>query len=732
MNRKKSSLCYLFLAFLLGGVFVLTSCDKGNDVYNPNHIQEEAKKAFPVKNIDPNQTWEMSSICNASVSVNEKTGGAYTIKVYTENPYNTNGNAFLLAKTSVTDGQTVNFKFDIPAALQYVYVMKVNSEGYSSAKSTLVTNGKIEVTFGGMNSVANATKTRAVSSIVSFKAPNLTDPTIFPTEKDISTYPNYPTDNIWTNIKNNYIVTSEYNAIDYQGNGGGIYIKGNVTLKSLYLGPNCKLFILPKSSLTLTSSGYSLGQSESMISIGTGATLTVAKGTLQASNATIYNAGTINANEIDIAGSGYIYSSGVLTVTDKVNISNQGSILVNEGTMSADELETAGSSSFYNSGNVTISDKTSLSSNNQKWENQGIFITDEMEIKASSSQLLTACKLYIKDEFKIDTSNDLNNSFNLEGGAYVECGSLFMDNAVVKMGGNSFFNVLGTAEYNYNLGGFYSITENYALLKIGKAVQKKAGNGNTIGYHGKLYVACNDHFENGLSGSVPYIIMEGDAQITGVSNTDIKIPESNCNPGYNSTPDGGGTDKVQNYAYAFEDMTKEVGDYDFNDVVLYVTSPMNGKIKATLKAAGATKQLVVRFRNKKTGEDKIVYDDVHAALGVTPGTITNTGSATGKAADVKTFEVGNDFSITEDGDFYIVNKEDKGEIHISEFTIGLKAPFVPYAIRIACANWKWPKERTQIIEAYTKFTNWAQDITSNLDWYSDPESIVNENVIGID
>lgn len=54
-----------------------------------------------------------------------KNDETYTIKVYTSNPYNVNSSdVFLLAKTTVANGKTANFKFDIPAALQYVYVMK--------------------------------------------------------------------------------------------------------------------------------------------------------------------------------------------------------------------------------------------------------------------------------------------------------------------------------------------------------------------------------------------------------------------------------------------------------------------------------------------------------------------------------------------------------------------------------------------------------------------------------
>lgn len=160
MSSNKMRFPRILPAMLLGGVFVFSGCNDSKDIYNPNHIQEEAKKAFPVKNIDPNQTWETSAVCNASISVNEKTGEVFTIKLYSDNPYNINGDARLLAKATVMDGQTANFKFDAPTALGFVYVMKVNSKGYSSAIPVAVENGSVKVMFGGTGTRA-AAATRA-------------------------------------------------------------------------------------------------------------------------------------------------------------------------------------------------------------------------------------------------------------------------------------------------------------------------------------------------------------------------------------------------------------------------------------------------------------------------------------------------------------------------------------------------------------------------------------------
>ncbi|WP_373823003.1 DUF4842 domain-containing protein [Bacteroides heparinolyticus] len=716
MKSKKMNFFRILPILAIGGIFTFIGCDSSNDVYNPDAIKEQAKNAFPVKDIDPNQTWETSSVCKASVSVNETAGEVYTIKVYTANPYNANSGASLLATSSVSNGQTTNIEFDIPAALQYVYVMKIDSKGYSSAKAVLVENKQATVSFGGINNIASTVKTKAVSTIVNFTAP---DASQFPT-KEVAQQMNLQQTNGHIGTAGNYEIKSSVNAINNWAGNANLYITEDVTLNSLYITTNSKIFVLPGITLTLNLSGYSLGQTGSVISVGEGAKLILNSGRLQASNATIYNAGTVKAEDLDVAGNGYVYNRGTLSITKSVTVANYNSLLVNEGTMTALSFETQGSSSFYNSSKVEISGKSHLSSNNQKWENQGYFKTNSMVIEASSSNLLNACQLYIDGEFKINTtSTTSDNAFKMDGGAYTECGSLYLDNASIVMGGKSFFNVKGTATYNYNLGGFYATAQDFAILKIGKAVQNSAGQGNTIGYHGKLYVACNDHFENGLSGNVHYIIWEGDAQLTGADNAEISIPSSNCNPGYNSKPDNGGNDTPATYAYAFEDMMKEVGDYDFNDVVLYVSVPYdkNGKkvIDVTLKAAGATKKLAVGFNN--SGQKQTLFADVHEALGVAAGTLVNTGTATGTEKKI-TVEVASNFTLTEHGDFYIT--DGSIERHIPNFTDGFKPGDVPYGIRIASSNWKWPKERVVITEAYAGFAAWANDATAAASWYNEP------------
>lgn len=747
MNSIKSSLYYLLSAFLFGGVSVLTSCDNGKDVYNPDHIQEEAKKAFPVKDIDPNQTWETSAVCNASVSVNEKTGGTYTIKVYTENPYNTNGNAFLLAKTSVTNGQTVNFKFDIPSALQYVHVMKVNEKGYSSAIPVAVENGVIKVSFGD-----NGT-TRAINNrMITTRASTINKPATLPTEVPAGSILLSSLSNQWNDVKKggNYIVNSNTTEVNI-GQPVNLYIQGNVTLTKLYMqvpwgspANSAKIYILPESSLTLVANQskiikniFGVNEEISFFSIESGYQIGVAKDAKLICNKAIifnqevslYNCGTISSTHMEFNNNSQFVNDGKVILTNLLSCENPTTQVENNGEITAGSFHLAGTSSFFNesTGKVKITGESAIDSNSSTWDNQGLFESKTMTFKANSQNWFNRCKLYVNETLTITTSG---GSLFMDAGSYAECKNLHMDMSRIEMGSKAYFNVLNTAilAWNIDKNGFYATGDEYALLRMNKTERYKNpvddGIRSRTIYSGNLYIASDNHFDIGDKDTWFYEL-KGNAALTGIDNANIKIPTTTCSPGYNSTPDTGGDDKVQTFAYAFEDMMIVAGDYDFNDIVLYITNPIDGKVKVSLMAAGATKELKVAF--KYNGKIETIFSDVYAALGVPNGTITNTGGATGKVA-TKEIEVGNNFSLSNDGDFFI--SDGTRDIHIAKFTEGFIPGDAPYAIRIASSTWKWPKESTKITDAYPAFEEWAKDATKEIDWYKDEQSI-SDKVIGI-
>lgn len=722
----------ILLTMLLGGIFMFSGCDESKDLYNPEHTQEKAKEAFPVKDMDPDQTWETSAVCNASVSIEEKTGETYTIKVYTANPYNTDNNPTLLATATVENGKAVNFKFDMPAALQYVYVMKVNSEGYSSAVPAAVENATVKVAFGGGGSGTTRTAmTRNATTQANDWQPNK-----LPQKAPEGSILLSDLNNQWNDVTKygNYIVSSDTKEVNV-GQPVNLYIKGEVTLTKLYIqrawdapAGEAKIYLLPHSKLTLvTGHNQPFSIQEGLeIGIADGAELACQEKITFNQKVRLYNCGTISIKQLEFNNNSHFINDGIVTVTSEFGCENDATRVENNGKINAGSLHLAGSSAFYNepTGEVMISGQSNIDSNSSTWNNEGYFRTNGIVFKASSPNWINRCKLYVDGEFTYTPGNSSDNGFIMDAGAYAECKTLYADQAYIKMGNKAFFNVIGEAKFKHNPKGFITTGNEYALLKMGSAVQENTMQGFSITYNGRLHIACDNHFAQGNDGAVdhPLIDIKNGAQMTSADNAGISITQSGCNPGYNSIPDGGNgnNDKPLAYTYAFEDMMQEVGDYDFNDVMLYVTVPYakDGKryIDVTLKAAGASKLLAVHFNNN--GTSRTIFDNVHEALGVSAGTIVNTGSATG-TAKTERIEVESNFNLTDNGDLYI--SDGKRDIHIPNFTNGFKKGDVPYALRVASA-WKWPKERIQITDAYAGFALWAQDATTETEWYNNPQS----------
>lgn len=174
------------------------------------------------------------------------------------------------------------------------------------------------------------------------------------------------------------------------------------------------------------------------------------------------------------------------------------------------------------------------------------------------------------------------------------------------------------------------------------------------------------------------------------------------------------TPQVQTYTYCFEDMDKNGGDYDFNDVVLKVTAPVDGNINVSLAAAGATYALRVKLGDAYLFSGK----EVHEVFGVTQDVMVNTGAGTTCAPVTETVSVGENWNIVDNGDFYIEVEDRNGlEVHIPQFQSGFTSGTVPYAIRIA-SDFDYPTERQSIASKYPAFVEWAEDATSEIDWYN--------------
>lgn len=286
--------------FLLLCISVLFSCTKKEDFFDPHHIDEEAKENFPVKDIDPSQDWNMAAVGTLSVSINQKTGEVYTVKVYTDNPLNSEGNARLLAKkTGVRDGETVLFTFDAPKAIESVYVLFEDKMYNGWVKVADMKVGRPSVSWEEQGSEAGKRSAMARSSW-DYKVP---DEKNFLKEvpADAKQYPIQ-----WAEMRGGYYMNDGSYELRY-GNYT-LYIKGNVTITGAY--PDGLVVYLLEGS-TLDATAAETFNPNTVFYIAQNSTMKLNRISI---NCSLYNKGKITVAGASNSSGGYIY---IMTVVLK-------------------------------------------------------------------------------------------------------------------------------------------------------------------------------------------------------------------------------------------------------------------------------------------------------------------------------------------------------------------------------------------------------------------------------
>ena len=168
------------------------------------------------------------------------------------------------------------------------------------------------------------------------------------------------------------------------------------------------------------------------------------------------------------------------------------------------------------------------------------------------------------------------------------------------------------------------------------------------------------------------------------------------------------------YTMCFEDRPA-TADYDLNDVVLRCTRVDNTTLQLTLAATGANDNVVIHGASGWAYNDK----EVHEVFGYTETSgnrFINTEKG-GNTMDVVSANVtvSKDISIP---DFlekiFIENKTTGKMVKMAQ------AGEPPFAI-IVPGDFDYPQEKVSITNAYGNFAGWAQNMTTNKDWYIYPE-----------
>jgi len=752
MNKK--TLLKSVLVLCIGG-FVAASCSHDTNIYDVTQAGREKASNFESSfrsildgNIDKTQDWNTTTPTELTI-VAEQAG---TVVVFADTE---SGTPASLAQLNVAAG--TNHILVAKPNDRNLYAAMFNKDG--SIRVAAEQNGVVTLTAKN-NTTAKARQFRTQTRY------NIDFPDAPDASKYLADVPagvqKYDEVGQWGGYASgvSYIDPSHTAAVNIWGNwdgtktsGGTLYVKGynDYSNRDFYVAPNTDIYLVAGATLILKDGdrGAAGLQAGSNIYIAEGATLQC-NGELRLNSYNIYNAGTVKAPKLTLnasnGGTTYslLYNQGTTEVGGEIAVENASAYIINEGTLTAYEYGSHGSGNFWNKeGVVTITTTTTVNSNSNVWINEGEYTTEDFNYTAGSINVWNLCKLYVTDNFLIKLGDSPTSTMNFDAGSMMIANTFEMQGpSRINMAGNSIIKVVERATMNITKAeyGIWGPTTG-DLWAVFQCPDIVAGRETDliyqVNYGGNLYVACDSHFPNGLNGHYPYIEFYGNATvISGQENAPIVIPANGkCSDGYraggtpivnpNPTPE---PDPVipnpvpattQYCYYAFEDLG-DAYDIDFNDVVLRVSAPVDGKVNIQLCTVGGDYDSDVYLGNENLGE-------VHTLFGIEKGTYEGKDAKITSTSEAKFVTIKENYELkdgetaaTLDLSIEVKNIDGKNlgaSVRIEKSKNNGDVPQMLVVNGNDEGKFFWAQPGIMIYDAYPQFTQWAVNKADTERWH---------------
>jgi hypothetical protein len=150
-----------------------------------------------------------------------------------------------------------------------------------------------------------------------------------------------------------------------------------------------------------------------------------------------------------------------------------------------------------------------------------------------------------------------------------------------------------------------------------------------------------------------------------------------------------------------------------NDVVIKAVRKGETKVEYSIIACGAYDKLYVRNINSGKIKDDA---EIHELFGKTTNDFINTVNGAEYCQPIKTtVTVDKSFSFLEPSTQpYIYDETTGRSVYLSKMGEDPHGIMIPY-------DFRWPKERICIKDAYLMFNNWGANPVVSTDWYKFPE-----------
>lgn len=762
----------LVLCFAI--LVVMASCMKSP---NGNPINSEPGNK-PLETVVPQDfDWKTTQDITLNGNINDQYAGRYLyrVDVFVENPV-TNPKALLLKGVSTKSSFTLSLT--VPKGVKTLYVRQTDPRSRKIVQSAEIVGNQATFSFANEEGQSGMSAKGAVVNYA--KAP---------TDVKIPSTPNnaikIESGNVTLTKNNDYVIprgTVYVGTLTFPGEGNAsLFVEGEWNI-----GQNITL--QTSTNIIVQSSGVVKSDKDLWIEMIGNASLQVASGAkfeaadmdikLKDTPGSIVNAGNITVENIAYSPLGTLINIGTLKITEKLS-SHSGITISNSGSILAEEFDFVGGKidnySMMEIGNFTIN------SNNAIFNNYAtLIVTEEGEFQNMTFN--NYCYVKFEDETKLNLKGTtINTKDNTVFSCYdVECSD---GTTSIDIGKEAMFEVRNKIVIGANQNKIKGFGKNTSLMRL-KNVELK---GWESVFYNKVQIECLTHTQNASQWDRLYVLDKSASMVSWGEST-VVIPENECsgignNPGGGSGGEGDQDGDVvydQSYTYVMEDNWPHFGDYDMNDMVLELTSFKESIKNKTLTFnfrllnVGATKVLGAGVQldgitlsqiDRATsslggsieGNQKYVvipfFTDAHALLGVTSGRPSVSPSpkeitlevAFKNADEVKNFKISslNLYITTSDK----ANANRRKEIHLSGYLptdiadMGFfgqgednsrvryytsKDNFV-WGILIP-SKFAYPKEGTNIAQAYPDFINWLSSGGSqNQDWYEKGESKYTNN-----
>ena len=701
------------------------------------------------KEIDSYQDWNTVGNATVHISVDYGNEADYTVYI-SQSPLILDANAVYIGMAKLKSGESKTINIARPANAPLLYAGCYDDDGHAVCKPFPIVNGTGEVNFNGKIPTETGKYSMTTGNRWSVPAHSLPDLSAYTT----GTLYN-PTDPVELNDDKevHFQVSSDFT--------GFIPSLATYKKKSVYV------------TATWTLSFNQQVLRDNVLIVGAGGKLVVPQGfRLTTSPMADENSGLIYVLPGgQITGNGtvefatkdgtFCYNAG--TITSRI-VSINNCMFYNAGTIGSSEgygttiLSTASSDNtpgtLVNVGSIYLS---SLTDDNLAVENAGYMkVAGELKLNRPAKMddgSYTECKT-------LTLSGDISGDKVLYMGnaAYLNCwsslsidnygihgpvGDAFKANAVLKVNKCSYCATTEGVAGTYLLDHVELIVPSkFPTVFDNGAINVWEGDKRGVGI-GKLQESFSGYqtlrmfyyWMNGCEGRAldvanyewaliddKYCFVGTDAAVT---SDGIDASRQTCtystSPSYSysllSKEETGSIPTFGSIFYLFETLEASTKDFDYNDVVLRVNTPIDngdGTFTSNVQVAcvGNTISTTVLYN------DEIFGEEVHAAIGIPVNSSVNNTSVN------RTFRKLGEMTFT-DGDFridklgFVLNVEDtSGDVTVERqpSTLGT----APLYLVVNCnraGKWFWPKEGNNIGITYSQFSDWASNVRTYIDWY---------------